>query len=442
MAVALLGIAVWAWLGVRNTMVAQLDQSVYSVFELERQSLAATGLITPAPDPSDPAQFVHQINRLVVVRDAAGRVVQVNHPLARELPLDTASARRALHGARVARTTAWRGRPARALLGRVPMQGGPAVLEVAASLRPLQAAARSVLLRMLLTAALGTLATFIGAYWLASSALAPVGQIARQAAAIHGTRTGQRITIHAGVAELAGLVQVLNDMLGRLERASEWHRRIIRDLGHDLRTPVATMRTGIEVALRGLRTPEQYRRVLADTMDEVDRLALLGEGLSLLGALESGTLRPEPRPTDLRLLVEQAVTRARTRAGERRVELRAPGGPLEASVDPRLLGIALEHLLDNAVRHTPGGTPIRVSLAAADRRLGLTVEDDGPGVAAEALPHLFDRFYRNDPARGRHSGAGLGLTTVAIIADLHHGRVSAGPGGRGGLRVTLDLPRA
>jgi signal transduction histidine kinase len=108
-------------------------------------------------------------------------------------------------------------------------------------------------------------------------------------------------------------------------------------------------------------------------------------------------------------------------------------------VDARLLGIGLEHLLENAVRHTPEGTPIRVALGTADGRRRLTVEDDGPGVPAEMLPHLFDRFYRNDPARGRHSGAGLGLTTVAIIADLHHGRVSAGPGSRGGLRVTLDL---
>lgn len=442
MAVALLGIAGWAYLGVRDTLAAQLDQSLRTTFELQRLSFAATGRINTTPASLSSEQFVRRINRLVIVRDSAGRVLQANHPLAGGLPLDTVAFRRARSGAEVARSTEWAGGAARSLAGPLTGTGPAAVLEVAASEGSLDAAGRTVLSRMLLTVALGSLATLVGAYWLASSALAPVEQIAAQAAAIHGTRGGQRITTHAGVAELAGLVQVLNGMLARLERASEWHRRIIRDLGHDLRTPVATMRAAIEVTLRGRREPEEYRRALAGTLEEVDRLALIGEALSLLGALESGTLRPALASADLWPLAEAAAARARGRASGHAVDVTGAPAPLEAAVDPRLLGMALDQLLDNALRHTPPGTRVEVALGAAGDRLRVTVEDEGPGVAPEMLPHLFDRFYRADAARGRNGGPGLGLSTVAIIADLHRGQVAAAAGRRGGLRVTLELPRA
>lgn len=442
MAVALLLIALWAYLGVRETLAEQLDQAVRTTFELQLLRLDSTGSITSSPSPADPEQFVQQINRLVLVRDSAGGILQANHPLARSLALDTASFRQALAGGQLTRVSTWSGGRARTILGPVGTAGpaGAAVLEVAASQRLLESESRSVLTGMLFTVLLGSLATLVGAFWLAGSALAPVGEIASQAMAIHGTRAGQRITVHAGVAELAGLVQVLNEMLARIERASEWHRRIIRDLGHDLRTPVTAMRAGIEVALLGSRTIDEYRRVLAGTLEEVDRLALIGDGLSLLGALESGTLRAEPSLTDVRTLVVQAVARARERVGGHPVDYEQPAQPVVAPVDPRLIGLALDQLLDNAVRHTPPGTRVEVGLASADGRLQLAVEDEGGGVAEELLPHLFDRFYRTDAARGRNAGAGLGLTAVAVIADLHQGRVTAAHGAKGGLRIVLELP--
>lgn len=442
MAVALLGIALWAYLGMRHTLGDQLEQSLEASFELQSLDLLDHGRITSSRAPADPADFVHRINRLVLVRDSAGRVLQANSDLARSLALDPHSLQRALAGARTIRTARWRNGEVLALSGPVAPGSPPAaaVLEVAASLAPLGQAGRRALYRMLATAGLGALATLVGAWWLARSALAPVEEIAAQAGAIEGATPGRRITLHADVEELQGLIRVLNAMLDRLERAYAWHRRMIRDLGHDLRTPITTMRAGIEVALGGRRSPDEYRRILGSTLEEVDRLTLIGEALSLLGRLESGELTAALQPADLRQVAAAAVARTRERIGGHRVEYLPPTHPIVAPADTRLLGIALDQLLDNAMRYTPDGAAIEVSLTASGDRVTLAVEDQGPGVPDEVLPHLFERFFRLDPARGRAGGPGLGLTVVATIADLHGGCAVAERGDGGGLRVRLDLP--
>ncbi len=444
MAGALLGITLWAYLGVRRTLRDQLDSSLRSSFELQSFVLVDHGTIAASPQPADAAGFVRQVNRLVVVRDSSGRIVQANSGLAGSMGLDTASFRRARAGGRSIHTVPWLGTSARALAGPTPpgSPAGAAVLEIAASLGPLEAASRAVLHRMLATALVGALATLVGAWWLAGVALAPVREIAAEANLVQGTRPGQRITVHAHVEELQGLIQVLNAMLDRLERAYQWHRRMLRDLGHDLRTPITAMRAGIEVALLGQRTTDDYRRVLASTLEEVDRLALIGDGLSLLGRLESGGLTIERHPTDVRAVAVQAVARARERVGGHPVDFEHPPHPVDAAVDRHLLGLALDQLLDNAVRHTPPGTRVELALQVSSDGVVVIVEDEGPGVPDEVLPHLFERFYRADAARGRDGGPGLGLTVVAAIAELHHGRVTAQRGRRGGLQVRLDLPQA
>ena len=442
MALALLGIVLWAYLGMKRTLALQLDQSIRSTFELQSLDLADHQRITASPAPADVNGFVHQIDRLVVVRDSAGRVLQANTGLARTIALDQARFRRALAGERTLGTAAWGGSTVRVLAGPVAPGSPPAaaVLEVAASLAPLDETTRWMLYRMLATALVGSLATLAGASWLARSALAPVEAIARQAGAIEAATAGSRITVHADTVELQGLVRVLNAMLDRLERAHEWHRGMIRDLGHDLRTPITTMRAGLELSLSRHRTADQYRQVLGSTLEEVDRLALIGDALSLLGRLETGDVVVSPRPTDLRLVAAQAVARAQERIGDHRLGFDRPAEPVTARVDAALIGLALDQLLDNAMRHTPPDTVIEVAVIRTERGAALEIADGGPGVPEALLPHLFERFYRADAARGRNGGPGLGLAVVAAISDLHGGRVWAEPGRPAGLRVVLDLP--
>jgi signal transduction histidine kinase len=118
-----------------------------------------------------------------------------------------------------------------------------------------------------------------------------------------------------------------------------------------------------------------------------------------------------------------------------------PNGAGEAAVDARMVGLVLDHLLDNAVRHTPAQAAVTVRARGDAAAAIITVEDDGPGVSDEMLPHLFERFYRGDPARSRGSGAGLGLTVSAAIVSAHGGTIIADRGTGAGFRVTVRLPR-
>jgi signal transduction histidine kinase len=314
------------------------------------------------------------------------------------------------------------------------------VLQVATSLEPLQRASRAVLARLLATALLGALATLVGGWWLAASSVRPVREIAAQAGAITGTVADQRITMHADVVEFESLIAVLNAMLARLERAASWHQRVVRDLGHDLRTPIAAMRTGVELALWTERTPDEYRRVLASTLEEIERLTLISDALITMGRLASGHLVAQPVALDARAVAAEAVRHAQQRISGHRVSL-VTDGAVPVQGDARLLGMVLEQLLDNGMRHTPAGTPVTICVGLEDGHAQLVVEDRGPGVPDEVLPHLFEPFYRGDTARGREAGPGLGLTLAAAIVELHHGTIRGERSEAGGLRVRIRLPK-
>ena len=114
----------------------------------------------------------------------------------------------------------------------------------------------------------------------------------------------------------------------------------------------------------------------------------------------------------------------------------------EALVDQKMIGLVLDHLLYNAVQHTPSGTRVDVTVSSDERSVQIAVDDDGPGISDELLPYLFERLYRADLARTRSPGAGLGLTISAAILDAHNGSIAAAPSKLGGLQVILELPRA
>jgi two-component system OmpR family sensor kinase len=443
MGLALLGIVLWAYVGVRRTLRHQLQDSLETTAQIQDHSLADEGRLIPVRSSPDHAEFVEDINRYVVLRDSAGRIVDVNVDWARELPFDSTAMRVALAGGRSQASLAWNGDQILTLYRRVPPGSPPGaeVMEVGASLAPMEQASREVLYRMAGTALLGSLVVMAGAWWLSRSAMAPVKAIAAQAQAIQGNVDGQRITAHADVLELRGLIEVLNGMLSRVSRTQQWHRRILNDLGHDLRTPITAMRTGMEIALRNERKPEEYRRVITSTMEDVDRLQLITDALSLLGQVESGAITMNGSPVDARTVMENAVTRARRRLDGRTLEWQEPSQPIEVKLDRQLMAKALDQLIDNAIQHTPEGTTIRAGLERKDGRVQMIIEDNGPGVPPEVLPELFDRFYRVHTSRGRHAGAGLGLTTVAAVVELHGGTISAEPVETGGLRVRLELPQ-
>lgn len=444
MFVALLAIAVWAMLETRHVLWEQLDNSIAAAAELERAVVTAGEPIPTQIGPASRAEFVSALNRFVVVRTANGAALGSNTPLAGNLPYRLSEIREALEGNSVFTTAWWAGERIRSIFLPLPSTKGESrVLQVSASLGPLYEAERYVAFVMFGTVLLGTLVTWYGVSWLTQSAMTPVGEIAEQAGKIGPANGSQRITAHAEVAEFQSLIAVLNSMLDRLDHAFHAQRRMIADAGHDLRTPITAMRGEIEIALRGQRTADQYRAVLTSALEEVDRLATISDALVMLARVEAGDLAPNVAATDVVALVEDAVRRMGNRARGHRFAAKAVEPVPEARADARLIAMVLDQLLDNAARHTPSGTAVtvRVDLApTGDPRV--VVEDNGPGLAEEALPHLFERFYRGDAARTRTAGAGLGLTIASAIIEAHGGTISAEVIQPHGLRVVFTLPHA
>jgi heavy metal sensor kinase len=439
---ALLLIALWAYLGAQRLLRSELDRGLAAAYDLEADVLAA-GYETPRhTGPTDLDAFVASVNRFVVVRDLDGAILATNTALAVDFPLDIESLEEARRGGRGWTTQRWKGTRIRSvytLLGHGDTTN--TIIQVSASLDPLRAANREILFLMLGTVLLGTVATTIGASWISGSTVQPVLEIAEQAQGIQARTVGQRITAHGDVAEFQGLVRVLNQMLERLDQVFASQRRMIADAGHDLRTPLTAMQGEIEIALRGERSSHEYQMVLKSVLEEVQRLESISESLVLLARVEGGALVPHRVSTDITSLLEGSVQRAQSYADGRTIRLTAPptGRPM-ADVDERMLTVVVDHLLDNTVRHTPPGTAVDVGVRESGQRVTITVEDDGPGIPHDRLPHLFERFYRNDAARTRTAGAGLGLSIASAIVEAHEGTIHATAGDRGGLKISIHLP--
>lgn len=291
----------------------------------------------------------------------------------------------------------------------------------------------------------GTAATLMGAWHFTSSAVRPVAEITAQATRIEAGTLDQRILAHAETEEYEGLVAVLNRMLERLERGFAAQRRLTADVSHELRTPLTALRGEMEVALRAPRSQREYEQVLRSGLEEIDRLTELSEDLLLVTRAEARLVTANRVATDVEALVGERLDRLHLRFEEQglTVERALRRGQAAVSLDPELVRHVLDHLLDNALRYTPVGGAIRVQLEPlAPAGVRLAVENTGPGIAALDLPHLFEPFYRADPARTRSDdgGTGLGLALVASIAQLHGGaaRVSSVPGQT--TRFEVDLP--
>lgn len=442
---ALFVIALWAFLGTQRILRRELDSGLAAAAHIESSVLAAGHGIPPQVSHTEPAAFRDEINRFVIVRSADGTPLGVNTAYARNLPVDREALARAgiMHSAWATQT--WNGEEFRSIYLSVAhdVPGDARIVQVAASLAPIQSAARQVFLLMLGTVALGTVAATLGASWLSRSTMDPVLEIAAQAEGIAPGAVGQRITAHAEVEEFNRLVTVLNSMLERLDRGLLAQRRIIADVGHDLRTPITAMQGEIEVTLRHEREPERYQAVLRSILEEVSHLETISETLLLLARIEAGELAPKRSDVDIADVANRAVQRFRARVQDHPVSVRhtrADGSEPVTAADGDMIGLVLDHLLDNAARHTPSGTPVEVGVTCTHDAVAVTVADHGPGVPPDMLPHLFERFYRGDSARER-GGAGLGLTVAAAIIGAHRGTIAADRREPSGLQVSVRLPR-
>ena len=261
-----------------------------------------------------------------------------------------------------------------------------------------------------------------------------------------------RVSPPSSSREMSELTVAFNSMAERVQASIEYIRRdrdrsrdFLADVSHELKTPIAALRTFNELLSEGQVNDETTEReFLEQSRQQIDRLDWLATNLLELSKLESGLVLLDLRPDDLRAVVENAVQQAQPAADRKGVKLVTdlPDEPIRQPHDPQRMGQVLGNLLGNAIKFTPRGGEVRVTLEPTSDGAELRVADTGVGINAAELPYVFDRFYRGAQAHeSRAAGSGLGLSIVRSIVEMHSGRVSISSTPGQGTEVAVDLPR-
>jgi heavy metal sensor kinase len=285
------------------------------------------------------------------------------------------------------------------------------------------------------------LAIIILGWYAAGRALQPLQHVAQAAGTVAAGDLSMRIPPRGTGDELDQLSATFNHMMERLGQSFHQIQQFSIDASHELRTPVTAIRGQLEVALFTAETKEQYREAIETALQDVERLGQILNSLLLLAQAESGQLILQKSSQDLSEIINELVNQFRLVADEKQIRLQAiaPSSVL-AEVDRAQFGRLVNSLLGNAVKYTQPGGAVDVILSADGGEVSLTVTDDGPGIAAVHLPHVFERFYRvRDGDRDDDKGIGLGLAFVAWIVKAHGGRlnVSSEPGHGATFEITL-----
>ncbi|HZY40539.1 MAG TPA: ATP-binding protein, partial [Anaerolineae bacterium] len=279
--------------------------------------------------------------------------------------------------------------------------------------------------------------------FIADRALRPIDAITRQAQRISEQDLHHRLNLDLPDDEVGRLARTFDAMLIRLDAAFQRQRQFTADASHELRTPLTVMKTNLGVTLNRPRSAKQYETALTQIDGEVDRLTRLTNDLLLLARTDAGLLRTigQLRPIDLAALAYDVTSELRSLAESKSLALTC-FAPEPASVrgDPDQLHRLLFNLIENAIKYTSRGS-VTVRVAPQPDRVRVTIEDSGPGIATEHLPHLFERFYRVDAARSREQGgSGLGLAIAHSLVTAHNGTLEISSEIDRGTTVTATLP--
>jgi two-component system OmpR family sensor kinase len=374
------------------------------------------------------------------VLQPGGKVLDQTPGIPRSSLLRPGDLARATHGPLLLTTRVSGLGSVRLLATPVQAQDRSVVVVVGTSLKSRTAALDNLGALMLLGGPVALVLASLLGYGVSALSLRSVEAMRRRTAQLSVTEPGQRLPVPAANDELRRLALTLNEMLARNDLAFARERRFVADASHELRSPLAILKTGLEVALDGDSSKPELRAALASADAETDRIAHLASDLLTLAQADEGRLRIEPVPVPVSEAVERIQQRFAQRAFAQEREIIAEVAPeLVVQADPLRLEQALSNLLDNALRHGAGA--VRISAARHHGKVDLHVSDDGPGLPADFLPVAFERFTL--PQEGRaSSGTGLGLAIVQSIAEAHGGeaRIVNRPGG--GTDVWIALPEA
>ena len=378
------------------------------------------------------------------VRDNAGRLLDnddafpVLHAAA-----ETKLLRRWRTGTRLATITDTSGVKFRVRTAAFARPGAePLIVQIATSKQPLEQRLRRIaggllggIIAVLTLAAVGSLNTV-------RRALAPVDAIIDRVQEVQRTGAHRRLEIRAGSAELERLIRKLNEMLAGIEGSVRSSRRFAADASHELQTPLAVMRAAVESCLLDPATSESHARMAEDLLAEIDRCSAVIRDLRLLALADAGGLLTSAETVDLAALVSECLEVARTLAEPVHV-----GVELESRDRPRVRGSALHlrrvvlNLATNAIHYSKPDSVVHVRVERSADGARVVIADQGCGIAAADLPHIFEPFYRADPARARDTGGtGLGLAIADQVARAHGGHIEVSSAVGVGSTFVLVLP--
>jgi heavy metal sensor kinase len=321
--------------------------------------------------------------------------------------------------------------------------GGPYVVRVATSMEPFERemALLTTILGAFVPVALGL--ALLGGYVLARRVLSPVDRIVEAANRITVSDLQQRVEVVNSNDEFGRLAQTINSLIDRLQKAIEEMRRFTADAAHELRTPLAVLRSGIEVTLRVPRSADEYRRALEAAAEESHRLTRLADQLLFLSRQEAGMMQIEREEVRLDALLKDVAERFDNCAEAAGIALEIePIEPCSVRGDDIRLSEVFFNAIDNALKYTPRGGRVTVRARSIGDRIRIEVEDTGIGIAPEHLSNVFKRFYRADlQPNGERSGAGLGLSIAQSAIVAHGGEIWVKSRVGRGTTVTIELPR-
>jgi heavy metal sensor kinase len=444
LALALSLFGVMAFFEMRRSIHVTVDE------ELEARMDGIRALITRSARPEYTEHLDDSLREHSELR-TGGELLQVSdeqgHWLYRSEMMSQMNVPRPKAPARRAYSMYYPGDPLR-ILDRVVTAGSHAYLvQVATEMDDFYGALERFEALLLISIPIFLAAAVYGGYWMSRHALDPVDQIIQTATTISVQNLSSRLEVPKTGDELQRLSETLNGMFERLETAFKKITQFTADASHELRTPVAVMRTRAELSLRRARSPEDYRETLAQIHAELERTSELIEKLMFLARTDSGAETIPFAPVNLPEIVHEVCTQGSALAEDKHLEFREhlPEKPVWVLGDEHLLRRLFLILIDNAVKYTPAEGRIEVSVRETDGAAVGEIRDTGIGIAAADLPNVFERFYRADKARSRETGgAGLGLSIGRWITQAHSGtiEVESAPGQGSTFQVRLPVTHA
>ncbi len=434
--------------GVADALEAYLETERIEVGRASGSAAKGGAFYKIAPDlvrlhAEDPRQAAVDLRIL----DASGRELESSGgQLAPELP--ERSRRDALRGNAAYDTIRIPGDNGQEVTFRsysTPASGPRGAVYIVQAYRPTyytQFALRNLRLMMALLVPLIVLLTGAFGMFFAHVALRPVADMARAMRQITAENLSLRLTPPRSRDEIRELADLFNAMLGRLEGSFLSERRLIQDVSHELKTPLTILKGELEVALKKARTAGEYAAVLQSNLEETEKLSRLVEDLLTLARFDNREVRLERSRVDLEALLRGAADRLKGLAEKAGVgiEVSAARPAPAAEGDAAQLGRLFLNLLENAVKYSRPGGKVRAEVLAGDGEAAVRISDEGQGIPAADLPHIFERFYRADSSRSS-AGFGLGLAIAKSIAEAHGAALKAESAPGRGSSFTIVFPQ-